>query len=96
MSEETNEVEVELDEGTDGGYDRSRQRINLGIHPLGGILLDVVDAYGNHAAIQMDQQMLAQIVLTLITMNVMMTTQDAQQRAQAEAQLAKDLWTPNG
>ncbi len=78
------------------GYDRSRQRINLGIHPLGGVLLEITDAYGKNAAIQLDQQMLAQMVLTLITMNVMMTTQDAQQRAQAEQALAKEVWTPNG
>lgn len=88
MSEVENEVPVEEE-----GYDRSRQRINLGIHPLGGVLLDITDAHGRNAVVQLDQQMLSQIVLTLITMNTMLTMQA---NAQAQQDLPKDLWIPNG
>lgn len=93
MSEVENEV---VDPQEDPGYDRSRQRINLGLHPLGGVLLDITDAHGRNAAIQLDQQMVAQMVLTLITMNVMLTQQEAAMRAAAAEGLPKDLWTPNG
>ena len=91
MSEVEPEVTTE-----DPGYDRSRQRINLGIHPLGGVSLEIVDPYGHQAIVQLDQQMLAQITLTLITMNVMLTQQAAAANAMAAESLPKDLWTPNG
>lgn len=93
--EEDQKIDEEAPEDPSSNYDRSRQRINLGIHPLGGILLDVVDAHGRNASIQLDQQMLSQIVLTLITMNVMLTQQEAAMK-QAAIEGLPDLWTPHG
>lgn len=88
------ELEGDMDAPKDGDYDRNRQRISLGVHPLGGVVLDVTDAYGRNAAMQLDPQLLGTLVLNLITINVVLT-QQAQQAEQERMEAASKLWQPN-
>lgn len=65
--------------------DSEPARIDVGFHPLGGVALTITDAKGDKTTIQLDQNQVAQLQMTLVTINVILTqNQFAEQQAERE------------
>jgi uncharacterized protein YejL (UPF0352 family) len=93
--EELNNNPEETPEATEEPleYDQDRQKIDIGLHPINGIMLEATDAFGHTAVVKLDPQILGQLVLNLITANIMMM-QQRMAMEQAEMARVSQLWKP--